>query len=96
MERILLSAEGQIQQLERVGRRNEMIRDAVSECIGSVIQAVADYAILEAEGLEKEADEMESRALANRHRATVLRDLHAIAAPHAREAMLMMIHSKVG
>jgi hypothetical protein len=73
-----------------------MIRDTVSERIGSVIQAVADYAILEAEGLEKEADEMESRALANRHRATVLRDLHAIAAPHAREAMLMMIHSKVG
>jgi hypothetical protein len=73
-----------------------MIRDAVSERIGSVIQAVADYAILEAEGLEKEAEEMESRALANRHRATVLRDLHAIAAPHAREAMLMMIHSKVG
>jgi hypothetical protein len=45
-----------------------MIRDTVSERIGSVIQAVADYAILEAEGLEKEA----------------------------REAMLMMIHSKVG
>jgi hypothetical protein len=72
-----------------------MIREITSERIGSVIQAVADYAICEAEQLEKEADEMEARAAANRSRATVLRNLHSIAAPHAREAMLS-VHSKAG
>lgn len=73
-----------------------MIREAVSERIGSVIQAVADYALFEAEALEKEAEEMEARATANRNRATVLRNLHAIAAPHARESTVLTIHSKAG
>ncbi len=67
-----------------------MSRNTVCERIGSVIQAVADHAIAEAEELESEAGEWETKAKANRSRAMVLRDLHAIAAPHAREALLIL------
>lgn len=54
----------------------------------NVVQFVADHALAEAGDLEMEATKLESDAKARRSRAYVLRQMHSIAAPHARDSHL--------
>lgn len=49
-----------------------------------LIQYVADHAIADAEELEASADSLEAIAASHRIRARVLRELHAVASPHAK------------
>lgn len=54
----------------------------------NIIQMAADHAEEQAAECDTQARELEDRAAALRTRAEVLRSLHAIAAPHARQARL--------
>lgn len=59
----------------------------------NVLQLVADFALTEADGLEDQAEEWETKARDARVRAAVLRQLYQVAEPFARKSSLGLVQA---